>query len=69
MPEIAGDAALLVDPYKPGELADAMYKALTNNNLLADLEEKGLQRASCFTWRASAEKLLHIYESLRQDKQ
>jgi glycosyltransferase involved in cell wall biosynthesis len=65
MPEIAGDAALLVDPYKPAELTAAMQKALSNNTLLADLKEKGLKRASCFTWRASAEKLLHIYESLR----
>jgi len=65
MPEIAGDAALLVDPYKPAELTAAMHKALTNNNLLADLKERGLKRASCFTWKASAEKLLQIYESLR----
>jgi glycosyltransferase involved in cell wall biosynthesis len=65
MPEIADDAALLVDPYKPAELTAAMHKALTNNNLLADLKESGLKRASCFTWKASAEKLLQIYESLR----
>ncbi|SHG02793.1 glycosyltransferase family 4 protein [Flavisolibacter ginsengisoli] len=65
MPEIAGDAALLVDPYKPAELTAAMHKSLTNNNLLADLKERGLKRASCFTWKASAEKLLQIYESLR----
>jgi glycosyltransferase involved in cell wall biosynthesis len=69
MPEIAGDAALLVDPYKPAELTAAMHKALTNNNLLADLKERGLKRASCFTWKASAEKLLQIYESLRYDIQ
>jgi hypothetical protein len=38
---------------------------LINNNLLEDLKTKGLKRASFFTWKASAEKLLQIYETLR----
>jgi len=63
MPEIAGDAALLIDPYKPTELTAAMHKALINNELLKDLKVSGLKRAAAFTWKASAEKLLKIYES------
>jgi glycosyltransferase involved in cell wall biosynthesis len=65
MPEIAGDAALLVDPYQSKELTAAINKVLINNNLLEDLKTKGLKRASFFTWKASAEKLLQIYETLR----
>jgi glycosyltransferase involved in cell wall biosynthesis len=65
MPEIAGDAALVVDPYQPAELAAAMNKALTNNNLLGDLRANGMKRAASFTWKASAEKLLKVYESFK----
>jgi glycosyltransferase involved in cell wall biosynthesis len=65
MPEIAGDAALLVDPFQPGELTAAMHKALKNNDLLEDLRSRGLKRAASFTWKASAEKLLKVYESIR----
>ncbi len=65
MPEIAGNAALLVDPYNSNELTTAMHSLLSNDMLLADLKLKGIKRAESFTWKASAEKLLQIYEHLK----
>lgn len=65
MPEIAGDAARLVDPFNFKEISVAMNDVLTNESLQKTYKEKGLQRAEAFTWKASAEKLLGIYESFR----
>lgn len=65
MPEIAGNAAMLVDPYKSNELTTAMHTLLSNDTLLADLKLRGIKRAESFTWKASAEKLLRIYETLK----
>lgn len=64
MPEIAGDAALLVDPFDVKELTGALQRLAGNEELQQQLREKGLERARQFTWKASAEKLLSIYESL-----
>jgi glycosyltransferase involved in cell wall biosynthesis len=65
MPEIAGDAARLVDPFNFKEISSAMQEILTNDVLQKNYREKGLQRAQLFTWKTSAEKLLRIYESFR----
>jgi len=62
MPEIADDAALLVNPFDYKELAAGMEQLLSDENLRRDYTKKGLERAKQFTWKASAEKLLSIYE-------
>ena len=54
LPEVAGDAALMVDPYDALGLADAMYRTLTDGGLREDLRERGLRRVSAFTWRRTA---------------
>jgi glycosyltransferase involved in cell wall biosynthesis len=56
---------MLVDPYKSNELTTAMHTLLSNDTLLADLKLRGIKRAESFTWKASAEKLLRIYETLK----
>ncbi len=66
LPEVAGDAALLVDPRDPTYLADAMYQALTNEATRADLRERGVRRAGSFTWEATADKTLQAFESAAQ---
>lgn len=63
MPEVAGNAAALVDPFDFKDLADALARVLLNKEVRDRYIEKGLQRAKEFTWRNSAEKLLRIYES------
>jgi glycosyltransferase involved in cell wall biosynthesis len=62
MPEVAGDAALLVNPFNYKEISGGMEGLLQDERLRACLKERGLQRAKLFTWSASAEKLLSIYE-------
>jgi glycosyltransferase involved in cell wall biosynthesis len=61
MPEVAGDAALLVDPFNIDEIASAMEKILNSESIRKDLIEKGCQQVKKFSWDISAEKL---WESL-----
>jgi glycosyltransferase involved in cell wall biosynthesis len=51
LPEIAGDAALLIDPQAPEELAEALYRVLTDEALRHTLIERGQQQAAKFSWR------------------
>jgi glycosyltransferase involved in cell wall biosynthesis len=57
LPEVAGDAALMVDPYDTVNLADAMYRVLTDYGLVKDLRRRGLERVRTFTWRRTAEAM------------
>lgn len=62
MPEIAGDAALIVDPYKPESIADAMIRIFEDKDLRKTLIEKGDARKGIFTWERSAERLWQCIE-------
>ncbi|HZO75081.1 MAG TPA: glycosyltransferase family 1 protein [Ktedonobacteraceae bacterium] len=64
LPEVVGDAALLVNPARVDELADAITRLLENEALHEELRQKGYQRAREFTWEASARKMLAIYQKL-----
>jgi glycosyltransferase involved in cell wall biosynthesis len=64
--EIAGDAALLVDPSNAQAIADAMERILSDASLRATLSAKGLARSRKFTWEACARKTLAILEDLAQ---
>jgi glycosyltransferase involved in cell wall biosynthesis len=61
LPEIVGNAGLLVDPLNANSISDAMESLLTNPKLSRDLSSRGRERAGEFTWRKSAEKLLGIF--------
>jgi len=50
LPELAGDAALLFDPYRPDQIADAIRRLWTDEELRQTLIERGHQRARQFTW-------------------
>ncbi|EON77905.1 Glycosyltransferase [Lunatimonas lonarensis] len=62
MPEIAGDAALLIDPFEPKELAGAMGTLLENDALRSELSAKGIQRPPLFSYAKGAEKVLKMYQ-------
>jgi glycosyltransferase involved in cell wall biosynthesis len=64
MPEIAGDAALLVDPFSPEDIAVSMGKISTDNNLRDKLIKAGTDRAKVFTWDKSAERLWKSVEKV-----
>jgi glycosyltransferase involved in cell wall biosynthesis len=64
LPEVAGDAALLVDPTQPQALAAAMTSMLRDGELRQVLRSKGLTRAREFTWDAVAQKTLAVYDAV-----
>jgi glycosyltransferase involved in cell wall biosynthesis len=64
MPEIAGNAALLTDPFKPAEIKEAMKQMIGDQKMKKDLVEKGLIRAKEFSWKAMARKVLEIYHEV-----
>ncbi len=61
LPEVAGDAALLVDPEDVEEIADAVARVLTDPALAEDLRRRGRERAALFTWAATARATLDVY--------
>lgn len=63
MPEIAGEAAILVDPADPGALAEAMLEALAPGRR-DDLVRRGYERAKRFTWGATAQGTLEVYRAV-----
>jgi glycosyltransferase involved in cell wall biosynthesis len=64
MPEIAGDAATLIDPYQPSQIAQAINSLLSDTALREQHIQRGFQRAAQFSWRKSAEQLLRVYEAV-----
>ncbi len=68
LPEVVGDAALLVDPNNPEEIAVALQRLLTNPELHAELRAKGLQRAHCFSWEMAAQSTLEVYRKVASER-
>ncbi|NMB90815.1 MAG: glycosyltransferase family 4 protein, partial [Chloroflexi bacterium] len=64
LPEVVGDAALLVDPYQEEQIYTAMRRVLEDPQLAEDLRHKGLQRAARFTWQRMAEETLAVYREV-----
>jgi glycosyltransferase involved in cell wall biosynthesis len=62
LPEVVGDAGLMVSPSSADDLAAAILRLLRDADLRADLRERGLQRARAFAWRTSAARTLDAYE-------
>ena len=66
LPEVAGDAAVLVDPYRPEAIADGIARVLGDEALRRDLRAKGLARARQFSWEASVRRVREIYGEVAQ---
>jgi len=64
LPEVAGDAAVLVDPYDPRAIADGIYRVLTDEQLRRDLRRKGVARAGMFSWEQSVRRVRAIYDEV-----
>jgi glycosyltransferase involved in cell wall biosynthesis len=62
LPEVVGDAAVLVNPENSFEIMHAVKRVLLDRELRQSLSERGRQRAAAFSWRRSAEQLLATYE-------
>jgi glycosyltransferase involved in cell wall biosynthesis len=61
LPEVVGDAALLVDPQNDEEITVALWRILTDAALRAQLRAKGLQRADGFSWERAARQTMEVY--------
>jgi glycosyltransferase involved in cell wall biosynthesis len=62
LPEVVGDAGLLVEPTDAEEMAGAMHRILTDSDLRDTLRAKGLERAKVFSWQRTARETVRTYE-------
>ena len=67
MPEVAGDAAMLVDPIDTGAIASAMLEIMTNTALRDTLITKGYQRLDNFSWEKCAQETLRVFERVHNE--
>jgi len=68
MPEVAGNGALIIDPFKPEEITDAIIKILNNQTLREELIKHGFEQAAKFSWKAMSESVLEIYREIGHEK-
>lgn len=64
IPEVVGDAGILVDPLDIDELTEKMVDVLNNEDIKKDLSKKGLERSENFTWEKCAEQTLKVYNDV-----
>lgn len=64
MPEVAGDAAFLVDPNQIKEITHAMVELTNNQFRINDYIKKGIERAKNFNWEKTANETLHMYKQM-----
>jgi len=64
LPEVAGDAALMMDPSNPDSLTEAMRRLIQDPALRAEMSRKGLAQAESFTWDETARQTLSAYEAV-----
>jgi glycosyltransferase involved in cell wall biosynthesis len=64
LPEVVGDAGLLVNPFDEAEIASALAHLIDNPDLREKLRVKGLERAEKFSWHDTAKRTLEVYEQV-----
>ncbi|KAF5086885.1 D-inositol-3-phosphate glycosyltransferase [anaerobic digester metagenome] len=64
LPEVVGDAGVMVDPDDDTTLADEMYRVLTDDSLKEEMMKKSLERAKLFQWDDAAKKTFKVYEEI-----
>ncbi|TAM81871.1 MAG: glycosyltransferase family 1 protein [Acidobacteria bacterium] len=64
LPEVGGDAALYVDPNNPKDIAEKVVRAVEDEGQRKLMIERGLARATAFTWRRTAEANLQVYNEV-----
>ena len=68
LPEVAGDAALLIDPRDVAALAGALCALLTRPELADDLRARGYKQAALFSWQKAAQQTLAVYDRVLGQK-
>ncbi len=64
MPEVSGNAAYIVDPYKPEEITEGIIELLKNKKLRQELIEKGTKQSQNFSWKNMAKDVLELYNDV-----
>ena len=64
LPEVVGEAGIMVNPYDTDSLAEAMRQVLTNSILREDMVRKGLEQAKKFSWEKAARRTLKVYNQV-----
>jgi alpha-1,3-rhamnosyl/mannosyltransferase len=64
IPEVAGDAALLVDPTSAEDIAGAMERIAEDASMARSLAQRGFERAKTFTWERCASQTLSVYRKV-----
>lgn len=64
MPEVSGGAAMIIDPYKPEEITNAMLKLLEDEDIKAKIVKEGFEQAKKFSWENMAKDVLKLYEEV-----
>ncbi len=64
LPEVVGKAGILIDPYRPDEILQALRQVLQDKDLRATLSERALAHKQRFSWEKSAEQFLAIVQGL-----
>jgi glycosyltransferase involved in cell wall biosynthesis len=68
LPEVAGDAAVFIDPFNTSEISENIKSILSDEYLRKELIQKGLKRSKDFNWKRTAEKWLFTYQSVMSKK-
>ncbi|WP_238178444.1 glycosyltransferase family 1 protein [Calothrix sp. 336/3] len=68
MPEVVGDAGILVNPKDSQAIANAVISLQNDPVFYRELVNKGIERAKLFTWEAAAEQIAQIYEKVVQSQ-
>ena len=61
LPEVVGDAAILVDPYSAEAIAAGILQVLRSTHLRDDLRERGFARVKAYSWHRSAQRVREVY--------
>jgi len=64
LPEVVGNAGILIDPHNPNELADKIIKVISDDSLKQEMTKKGIKQAQNFSWVQTAKKTLNTYNEV-----
>jgi glycosyltransferase involved in cell wall biosynthesis len=67
LPEVVGDAGIMINPNDIDGLTESMLKILTDNQLREEMSRKSLERAKIFSWKKTAKETWKVYEDVLND--
>jgi glycosyltransferase involved in cell wall biosynthesis len=64
LPEVVGDAAIIIDPKSSDQISNAIVQILTHADLLNDLSLRGIVRGKMFDWDHAAQQMSDVYKKV-----